>query len=39
MFFTMGNREVEEAVLKIEKKETDKQQESKASDRGRPNNI
>lgn len=35
----MGTREVEEAGLKIEKNETDKQQESKASDRGSPNNI
>lgn len=37
--FTMETREVEKAGLKTEKNETDKQQESQARDRGRPNNI
>lgn len=33
---TMETREVEEAGLKTEKNETDKEKESKASDRSRP---
>lgn len=37
-FFTMETREEAEAGLKV-KKDTDKQQESKASDRDRPNTI
>lgn len=39
VIFTVETREVEEAGLKVEKNGTDNQQESKASDRGRLNNI
>lgn len=39
VIFTVETREAKEADLKIEKNGTDNQQESKASDRGRLNNV